>query len=207
MMEQPSSSGVEYPAKRESDFNPYAAPRHATIPETEHASGDDETIRKKYLSAEANIQSLGSLYCLAAIFAGVACVMNLYSVFGVRRGVVIPEVMQSMMLMAGMMFLFSVLYAGTGMGLRRQKVWSRWVATVFSAIGLIAFPVGTIFAALFLYILWSRKANYVFRPEYQRVIAATPHIKYRTSIVVWILLGILVVFSLLMVGSVFFAGR
>lgn len=207
MMEQPSSSGVEYPAKRESDFNPYAAPQHATIPETEHASGDDETIRKKYLSAEANIQSLGSLFLLAAVFSGVGCAMSLYSVFGVRRGVVIPEVIPSLVVVAAMMIVFTVLYAGTGMGLRRLKVWSRWGATVFSAIGLIAFPVGTIFAALFLYILWSRKANYVFRPEYQRVIAATPHIKYRTSIVVWILLGILVVFILLMVGSVFFVGR
>jgi hypothetical protein len=31
----------------------------------------------------------------------------------------------------------------------------------------------------------------VFSEEYQRVIAETPHIKYRTSIVVWILLGLL----------------
>ena len=39
----------------------------------------------------------------------------------------------------------------------------------------------------------------VFSPEYQAVIAQTPHIRYRTSKVVWILLGLvllIIVFGL-----------
>jgi hypothetical protein len=39
----------------------------------------------------------------------------------------------------------------------------------------------------------------VFSDEYKRVIAETPHIKYRTSIVVWIFLGLL----LLLFGAMF----
>jgi hypothetical protein len=47
-----------------------------------------------------------------------------------------------------------------------------------------------------LYLLFSKKGATVFSEEYQRVIAATPEIKYRTSIVIWILLALL----LLLIG-------
>jgi hypothetical protein len=62
---------------------------------------------------------------------------------------------------------------------------------VFGAIGLLGFPVGTLIAGYLLYLLWSEKGNVVFSPRYQRVMQATPHIKYKTSIIVWIFLGLL----------------
>jgi hypothetical protein len=65
---------------------------------------------------------------------------------------------------------------------------------VLSCFGLLGFPIGTLISAYFLYLLSSQKGVYIFSPEYARVIAATPHIKYKTSIIGWILLGILVFF-------------
>ena len=43
----------------------------------------------------------------------------------------------------------------------------------------------------------------VFSDEYKNIIAATPHIKYRTSIIVWIgLIIVLLLFASVMVGFV-----
>jgi hypothetical protein len=41
-----------------------------------------------------------------------------------------------------------------------------------------------------LYLVFSQKGKTVFSDEYQAVIQQTPHIKYRTSIIIWILLGL-----------------
>jgi hypothetical protein len=40
--------------------------------------------------------------------------------------------------------------------------------------------------------LLSAKGKRLFEPDYAGIVAATPHIQYRTSIVIWILLGIIV---------------
>jgi hypothetical protein len=72
-------------------------------------------------------------------------------------------------------------------------------AIIFSVIGLIGIPIGTLISAYFLYLLLSQKRTMVFSDEYQQVIEQTPHIKYKTSIVVIILLVLLVV---LFVGGI-----
>ena len=91
------------------------------------------------------------------------------------------------------------LYGGLGLlqgfvavGLRRLRNWARIVAIVFSVIGLIAVPIGTLISAYFLYLLVSEKGRIVFSDEYKRVIEQTPHIVYKTSVVVWILLILLI---------------
>jgi hypothetical protein len=48
-----------------------------------------------------------------------------------------------------------------------------------------------------IYLLLSQKAAVVFSPEYKAIISRTPHVRYKTSIVVWILLGIFILFILL----------
>ena len=70
------------------------------------------------------------------------------------------------------------------------------IAIVLSAIGLLGFPIGTLISAYFLYLLVSEKGKVVFSDEYKEVIRKTPHIRYKTSIVVWIFLGLL----LLLIG-------
>jgi hypothetical protein len=68
---------------------------------------------------------------------------------------------------------------------------------IIASIGLFFFPWGTVINGYILWLLFSSKGRFVMSPEYQEVIAATPHMKHRTSIVV-ILLGILL---LVVLGS------
>jgi hypothetical protein len=86
-----------------------------------------------------------------------------------------------------------ILQGATAMGIRKLQNWARYVAVVFSVIGLLGFPIGTIISAYFLYLLLSQKGTMVFSDEYKEIIAATPHLKYKTSIIVIILLILLVV--------------
>ena len=81
----------------------------------------------------------------------------------------------------------------TAIGLRQLRSWARIVSGVLSGIGLLGFPLGTLLNGYILYLLFSKKGTMVFSDEYKRVIELTPGIKYRTSIVVWIFLGLLLV--------------
>ena len=76
--------------------------------------------------------------------------------------------------------------------MRALRPWGRIVGCVLSGLGLLGFPIGTAINAYILYLFLSKKGRTVFAPEYQAVIAATPDVKYRTSILVWIFLALLV---------------
>ena len=91
----------------------------------------------------------------------------------------------------------SVFQFSTGLGLRKLKSWARISGIVLSCLGLLGFPIGTLISVYILYLLVSKKGQFVFTDEYQQVMAATPHIKYKTSVVVWIFLGLLVVLFLI----------
>lgn len=90
---------------------------------------------------------------------------------------------------------------------RKLKSWARIPTAILSGIGLLGFPVGTLINGYILYLVFSRKGVTVFSDDYKRVIAETPHIKYRTSIVVWIILGWLVALILFGVFAAVFSGR
>jgi len=77
-------------------------------------------------------------------------------------------------------------------GVRKLLPWARTTASVLAGIGLLGFPLGTLINAYILYLLLSKKGKRIFEADYKAIIDATPHVKYRTSIVVWIVLGILV---------------
>jgi hypothetical protein len=168
--------------------NPYAAPR-ANIEHAEIA-GEAETIRKEHINMEASIQAVGRLYVLGSFlallgFVSILIVMVLGRGDGVAGAIgFLPSALA--------MLCIGALYGTTGFGLRKLKSWARIVATIVGAIGLLGFPIGTIINGYILYLLWNRKGRTVFTPEYQNVIAATPHVKYKTSILVWIILGIIV---------------
>jgi hypothetical protein len=76
---------------------------------------------------------------------------------------------------------------------------------VLSALGLLGFPIGTLVNAYILYLYLSKKGRTIFAPEYKDVIAATPHVKYRTSIVVWVFLALVVGLVVLAVAMPFFS--
>ena len=170
--------------------NPYAIPATAVVDASLAGGGDAEAIRKKFLSHEASVKSLGLLYWLGSIFGflgvavylfmGIALLAEQETVAGV-----------TMLVAAPIMLVIAVLQMFLARGIRNLKPWARICGIVLSAIGLIGFPLGTLISAYFLYLLVSKKGVYVFSDEYKQVIAATPHLKSRTSLLVWILVGLL----------------
>ena len=159
--------------------NPYAAPtaRVEDIP----ANAEAEAIRKAHISTEASVKAVGLLYYLGTIGLGIGAIGSL---IGARDGV-------SLGIGVGMLAI-GALFGFVGYGIRGLKNWARITGIVLAALGLLNFPVGTLINAYILYLFLSKKGRMVFSPEYQDIIAATPEVKYRTSILVWIFLGILV---------------
>ena len=89
-------------------------------------------------------------------------------------------------------------------GLRTLASWAKIPASIIAGFGLLGVPVGTLISAYVLYLIWSEKGKMVFSPEYKDVIRQTPHIKYKTSIIVWIFLGLLVTVILFGIAGLVF---
>lgn len=178
----------------EMSVNPYA-PVAAEQPQLESLS-DAAVIRQQHLSHEASIKSIGTLYLLAAlIFVPIGIWLIVATFLGTPSLATTGSI--------GFFQLAFGLFQGmTGLALRQLKNWARVVAIIFSVIGLIAFPLGTLISAYFLYLLLSAKGGYIFSDQYQQVIAATPDMKYKTSIIVWIFLALLLLLiAVVIVGS------
>lgn len=161
-----------------------------------HGATEAEAIRNAHLSHEASIKSIGFLYLLGGTLGFFATAM--YLVLGITS-IANPGGIQNgdlggvvLLALAVFMGALSTLQFLVGRGLRKLVPWSRIAGIIFSAIGLLGFPLGTLISAYILYLLVSQKGVYIFSPGYARVIADTPHIRYKTSIVVWIFLGLLV---------------
>lgn len=150
---------------------------------------DAEAVRERYLKQEASIQSIGTLYLLGC---GLLVVLGVAAFFGR------PPFGSGT---SGLLFLFfAAAEGGIGWYLRKLDSRAKVPATILAIFGLFAFPVGTLISAYILYLLHSAKGKYVFSPEYRDVIAATPHIRYRLSIVTWVL--IVIIIGLLVLGLV-----
>jgi hypothetical protein len=171
-------------------FNPYAAPAAPVgdIP----ANAEAEAVRRAHISHEASIKAVGFLYYLGGVGVTLAAAASL---FGANDA----SVWVTLLLLAlGVGQFFA------GWAVRALRPWGRILGCVLSGLGLLGFPIGTAINAYILYLFLSKKGRTIFAPEYQEVIAATPEVKYRTSIVVWIFLALLVgLLAFAMLGSFF----
>ncbi len=165
-------------------FNPYAAPQ-ADL--TQPVPLNVEATRRHLLKHEASVRSVGILYFLG----GIGLVLSGVSLFAVAA----PEP-----LIAVVLFALGILQLWLAVGLRKLKRVVRIPTMILAAIGLIGFPVGTIISAYILYLLGCQKGVQVFSDEYAEVIAATPHIKYRSSKLVIGLVVLLV--ALIVIGLI-----
>lgn len=147
-----------------------------------------EQVRTEHLSAEASVRAIGTLQILGAVLATLSVVgliaAGAAGAAGAGAGAGVIE----------MAFLFVVAVPGffVGRGLRNLKNWARITAAIFCVPGILS-PITWII----LYCLLNRKAAFVCTPEYAAIRAATPHLKYRTSIIVkffvWLLIIVLLV--------------
>ncbi|XZE34523.1 hypothetical protein SH501x_005346 [Pirellulaceae bacterium SH501] len=199
--------------------NPYA------VQSTEFMStpmtGDAESTRRKYLNHEVSVKSIGTLYYLGGFFGLMAGVM--YAGMGINfatGGTLGPgpamgerekTILGMTMAIASVVaFSISILQIWTAYGLKRLKPYSRISGSIIAGIGLLGFPIGTLICAYFLYLLLSAKGDFVFSQQYRDVIQQTPHVKYKTSLIVRICVGLLLFFLLLGLFGLFasmFGGR
>lgn len=170
---------TQAPKATEPTLNPYAPPVAAVH---DVAVTPYDAIREAHIKHEASIKSIGVLYMLSAL-----------GIFGAGIAL-LPAGSSSTALGIGLLALgigqFVMAFA-----LRKFKRWARIVGTIFSTIGLLAIGLGTLISAYILYLFWGKKGKTIFSPDYQDVIAATPHIKYKTSIWIWVFLIGLVVLA------------
>jgi hypothetical protein len=172
-----------------------------------------ELIRKSHLSHEANIQSFGCLYTLGGIMGILGAIFYIgLGIFimaggGNPQAGVNPMAAGIITALIGLVVLaigVAQLFAGRSMQTLNPS--GKILAIIISAIGLLGFPCGTIISAYLLYLLLSAKGEMVFSSAYKEVMQATPHIRYRTSIIVWIFLFLLIGVILLGVVAATFVG-
>ena len=174
--------------------NPYAAPT-ARVDDA-GTNSEAEAIRKAHLGHEASIKAVGVLYYLGGALMTIA---GLVGAVGAPKADGV-----ALLLFIG---AFGVAQLAVGYGVRSLRPWGRVVAIILSVIGLIGFPIGTLISAYILYLFLSKKGRTIFSPEYQDVIAATPHVKYKTSIIVWIFLALVLAFIVITIGVVMIGGK
>jgi hypothetical protein len=173
--------------------NPYAAPtaRVDDVP----ASSEAEAIRRAHINHEASIKAVGILYYLGGVGGTLAGIASLVGAAGDAES----------LFMGLFLVAFGAVSLAGGWGVRALRPWGRIAGCVLSALGLLGFPIGTLVNAYILYLYLSKKGRTIFAPEYKDVIAATPHVKYRTSIVIWVFLALVVGLVVLAVAMPFFS--
>ena len=181
-----------------------------------------ELIRKSHLSHEANIQGFGCLYTLGGILGILGAIFYVGIGILVMAGGVVPKGLEFMVFgaggdrlvsgglttLVGVIFLaiaVAQLFAGRSMQTLNPS--GKILAIVVAAIGMLQFPCGTLISGYLLYLLVSAKGRTVYSSAYKEVMQATPHIRYRTSIIVWIFLFILIGVLLLGVLAAIFGAR
>jgi hypothetical protein len=156
-------------------FNPTTLPVVLT-PTIENA----EATRKKFLTHEATVKSIGSLYYFWAVcyfLGGVVWLVYREESVATRIGTSI------------LLVLFGAAFFWVGRGLRVIDPKVKTLATMLAVFPLMAIPLLGVYV---LYIIHSAKGKVVFSKEYRAVIEATPALRYRTSLFTWILLGLLI---------------
>jgi hypothetical protein len=164
--------------------NPYAPPR-AHVDDFSGADSEAEEIRREHIKHETSIRSVGILYYLSG---GLMSVLGIGMLGGFMGG----EARGPMAGLGVVYLAIGALMLFLARGVRKLQPWARTTTIVLAAIGLLGFPTGTVINAYILYLMLAKKGKRVFEDDYKDIIADTPHVKYRTSIVVWIVLGILV---------------
>jgi|GEM_PF-619385 len=171
------------------EVNPYAPPQ-ADLRSTNDDS-NAEALRWEHINTEATIKSVGVLYYLGAL---VMIGLGISGLSGLPvDGETDPRLMGAVFAGLGLAQGF------VGYGLRRLRGWTRIPTLLFSLIGLFGFPIGTLINAYIIYQVMSARGKFVTSPEYQAIIAATPHLKRKTSVIVRVLLIVLLV---ILVGAV-----
>jgi len=164
-------------------LNPYATPKAVVA---DPVASEAEVVRRTHITHEASIKSAGVLFILGGL-----------GTLAMSAGLVIPamanvEDRPGFVVIGFAVAALGVAYVAYGWGLRALRAWARTPAIVLAAIGLLGFPIGTLINGYILWLVLSGKGRRIFAADYASIVEATPHVKYRTSAVAWIALGLIV---------------
>jgi len=172
--------------------NPYLAPKAVVRDVGDVATSEAETIRRQHINHEASLKSVGLLYYLGglaligAVAAAVAPFRSLAPLVYSGRG------MGALLGVPIFLATLAVAAFAVGRGLRKLRPRVRIPASILAALGLLGFPVGTLINGYVLWLIHSEKGRRILSPDYAAIVEATPHVKYRTPVLVWIALALLV---------------
>lgn len=181
------------------DSNNLYAPPKAQVEDVVPSTSEAHEIRLEHIKTEAAIRSIGTLYYLGAIVLCMAAIATMAGRFtpsgGASGGV-------GIVIIGVICLVFGALSFFVARGIRRFQPWARVTSLVFASLGVLsAFgsvaaktgaPVGIVINAYILYLLLSKKGRRIFESDYPQIVAATPDVKSKTSIVVWIAVIVLV---------------
>ncbi len=160
--------------------NPYAS---RPIPT---ASLTAEETRHKYFAFESSVRSVGIVFFLASligILGGIALAGNAIESLNSRK----PATdYGSIKLLFGIgSIAIGINWFIIGERLRSLSVKARMPAILFSFLGLLAVPLGTIASIYLLHLLNGERGSFVFSNEYKTIQSATPTFKYQQSGLDW----------------------
>lgn len=193
-------------AEQRGGANPFSSPlAEDTVAAPHGATSDVEATRRRLLKHEASIRSMGTLFYFGSVIWGLLAMAMIIAGLAGPPQAAADDPPAGLFLGIGVVAVaLSAFQFWVARGLRKCDPRVRIPAIVLSAITLLNFPIGTMIGGYFLYLLGGQNGEQILSTEYQQVVAATPHIKHKTSIVVWILLGLLVLFlAFAIVGLIF----
>jgi hypothetical protein len=167
--------------------DPFAPPKTDPL-EAATTVPDAERIRRQHFRHEASVRSVGVLYIFGASMIGLG---SLSSFLSLDRGS-IPVAATFLGVAGALGFVGSLV--------RRLDRRARIPVVILSAVGLLAFPIGTAINAYILWLFLSGKGSFVFSPEYKRIVRLTPYTVHRTSGAV---IGLMVFIGLLIAIALF----
>lgn len=169
--------------------SPYTPPQAALVDAAPGGPDDAVPVREAHLRHEVQLKSVGLLYYLGGLGMAAAIVAGVLGVIDRKA----PQPAPSAAILVPLL-VYVAFGAGAfaiGYGFRGLRPWVKIPGTIFAVLGLISFPVGTLINGWILYLMHGRKGRTVLGPDYRRIIAATPQVKYRRGVGEWIVLGLL----------------
>lgn len=153
-------------------------------------SPQKEQIRRDYISHEASVRAVTTLFLFGACGSAIIAVAG---GFGDKLWGGVPGDDSGAEILALVSFFGSLalLNLWVAVSLCRLHRSGRTVAVALAGLGLLMLPFGTIASAYILWLLLSRKGRMVFSDDYRKVINDTPHVSAQTAIVVRVLLLLL----------------
>jgi hypothetical protein len=164
--------------------NPYQAPV-AAVGDVDGPVGDAERIRREHIGHERQLRAVGTLYLFGGLLGLIGGLALLVATLGSEPFVGVAVVM------AAVYLVISIGALVVGWGYRKLAPWVRIPGTALAAVGLLGIPIGTIISLAILWMIWSAKGKVVLSPDYAAIVAATPHVRYRMTVVDWIVWGLL----------------